>query len=185
MTFLACGTLSCLACAEKRARPPEQSAEASAGGRGEPATVAEEPKAEPAPAPPADWKKELSGLPESVLVGTDVIPLAELLGSATPIPLTGTYQCEQGGATAEVHLETNAKGRRLTREFAEPGTAAQVRRYDNLRSQANGMWLSGKDLEIVGTKQGILVLEKDSQVDGIPAELWIEYQLKPSEVPAK
>ena len=54
---------------------------------------------------------------------------------------------------------------------------AQVRRYDDLRSQANGMRLSGQDLEIIGTKQSILVLEKSSGVDGIPDSLWIEYEL--------
>lgn len=95
----------------------------------------------------------------------------------TPIPLTGTFRCEQGGAAAEVRLEANAKGRTLTREFAEPGTTAQVRRYDDLRSQAGGMRLSGQDLEVIGTKQSILVLEKSSGVDGIPESLWIEYEL--------
>jgi hypothetical protein len=133
--------------------------------------------------PAVDWKKELGGLPESVLVGTDVTPLAAFLGSTTRIPLTGTFHCEQGGATARVHLGTNAKGQTLTRELAEPGTTAQVRRYEDLRSQADGMRLSGKGLEAIGTRRGILVLEKEAWVEGIPAELWIEYQLMPPEVP--
>ena len=183
MALLAFATLSCTACATKRSRPPEQNLEGAAEGRGvEPTVRAEEPKAEhpSVPVPAADWNQELTGLPDSVLVGTDVTPLRDFLSSVTPIPLTGTFHCEQGGATGEVRLEATAKGRTLTREFAEPGTTAQVRRYDGLRSQAGGMRLSGKDLEVIGTKQSILVLEKSSGVDGIPDSLWIEYELTPS-----
>jgi hypothetical protein len=119
-----------------------------------------------------------------VLVGTDVTPLADFLSSVTAIPSNGVFQCEQGGATAEIRLASGPGGRTLTRQFAEPGTTAQTKRYDGLRSHSNGFRLSGKDLEVLGIGQSILVLEESSGVDGIPESLWIQYERESSKTPA-
>jgi hypothetical protein len=125
--------------------------------------------------PKTDWQKELDALPQSVLVGTDVTPLAGFLSSVTTIPSSGVFQCEQGGATARARLAAGPKGKTLTRELAEPGTTAQTKRYDGLRSHSDGFRLSGKDVEVLGIGQSILVLEKSSGVDTIPDSLWIQY----------
>jgi hypothetical protein len=130
--------------------------------------------------PARDWKRELTALPDSVLVGTDVTPLAGFLSSATRVPSTGSFVSEQGGATALARLDAGPNGQTLTREFAEPGTKAQIKRYDSLHVLADGIRLSGKDLEVLGTGQSILVLEKRSEVDGIPDSLWILYELTSS-----
>jgi hypothetical protein len=131
-------------------------------------------------------KRELSALPDSVLVGTDIVPLAGYLGSTSAIPQSGTFRSEQGGATAKVHLAAGPQGPTLTREFAEPGAArAQTRRYDALQRRANGARLSGATLEVLGTTGALLVLEKSSGVDGIPESLWIEYGRAPAGPAAK
>lgn len=200
-----------LECTTKTSRPPGQGAGGSVDGRsGEPAArvpgasgaraavptpydaVGEaQGTAQPrAPAihaatPGVDWTKELIALPDRVLVGTDVVPLASFSSQAAPIPLAGVFRSEQGGAAAEIRLEAGPKGPTITREFAEPGTVSQVERYEALRVRAHGTRLSGKGLEVLGTSQSILVLEKSSGVDGIPDSLWIEYDLTPSKAPAR
>jgi hypothetical protein len=125
-------------------------------------------------------KRELSALPDSVLVGTDVVPLAGFLGSTSAIPPSGTFRTEQGGATAKVQLASGPQGSTLTREFAEPGTQAQIKRYEALQRRANGVRLLGTGLEVLGTVDALLVLERRSGVDGIPDSLWIEYERAPA-----
>jgi hypothetical protein len=124
----------------------------------------------------ADLKKELSALPESVLVGTDVVPLADVLSTASRIPTTGTFRSEQGGAEAQVRLAAGTRGPSLRREFSEPGTNAQIKLYENLQAASSGVRLSGKDIEVLGMGKSLLVLEKHSGVDGIPGSMWIQYE---------
>lgn len=136
------------------------------------------------PAAAAELSRELSGLPDSVLVGTDVVPLGSYLTSTVPIPPNGAFRSEQGGATAEVRIAPGTQGVTLTRELTEPGTKAQTKRYDGLQARANSVRLSSANLEVLGTRQGVLVLEKRSGVDGIPDSLWIEYQRPSASAPA-
>jgi hypothetical protein len=128
---------------------------------------------------PADLKKALRSTPDSVLVGTDVIPLSEFLKSAHIIPVPEIFRSEQGGATAEIQLVMSPSGPALTRQFAEPGTEAQSKRYDSLSSHSDGVRLSGSELEVLGLRNAILVLERSSGVDGIPDSLWIQYDVAP------
>jgi hypothetical protein len=121
-------------------------------------------------------KKSLSALPDDVLVGTDVVSISGLLDKVSRIPTSGTFRSEQGGAEAQVRLATGPRGLSLTREFSEPGTKAQIKRYESLQVGANGVRLSGKQLEVLGTGNSILVLEKRSGVDGIPESMWIQYE---------
>jgi hypothetical protein len=115
-------------------------------------------------------------LPESVLVGTDVVPLSDFLSAASRIPTTGTFRSEQGGAEAQVRLAAGARGPSLRREFSEPGTNAQIKLYETLQASSSGVRLSGKDVEVLGMGKNILVLEKRSGVDGIPGSMWIQYE---------
>jgi hypothetical protein len=115
----------------------------------------------------------------------DVVPIADYLDSAGVIPPSGTFRSEQGGATAEVRLESGSPGTTLTREFTEPGTKPQVRRYAGLQPGNGGVRLSGQDIEVLGATPGLLVLEQRSGVDGIPDSLWIEYSRATAGTPVK
>lgn len=143
--------------------------------------AAKPPPARESPAPATkprsialDWRKELANLPENVLVGTDVTPLSDFMNTIQEIPSSGSFSSEQGGANASVKLD----GQTLTREFAEPGSKPQLKRYDGLQRHADSMRASGQGVELIGVKEGILVLEKNSGVEGIPNSLWIEYEAR-------
>jgi hypothetical protein len=184
------------ACTSQKSASSEQQEEPLATGQvkqvvsaaGKPHTTSLERKADVSPGPasefergggkspsPAELTKALRSTPDSVLVGTDVVPLSAFLKSAQPITVPEIFRSEQGGATAEIQLVMGASGPSLTRRFAEPGTEAQSKRYDSLSSQTDGMRLSGIDLEVLGLPDAILVWEKSSGVDGIPDSLWIRY----------
>jgi len=185
------------ACTSQKSASIEQQEEPLATGQvkqgvstgGQPHTTPLQRKADVSPAPvselergggkspsPAELKKALRSTPDSVLVGTDVVPVSEFLKSAQPIPVPEIFRSEQGGATAEVQLVMGASGPSLTRRFAEPGTEAQSKRYDSLSSHTDRVRLSGSDLEVLGLPDAILVWEKSSGVDGIPNSLWIRYE---------
>jgi hypothetical protein len=184
------------ACTSQKSASNEQQKEPLATGQvkqgvstaGQPQTTPLERKADVSPQPvseveqgggksrsPDELKKALRSTPDSVLVGTDVVPMSEFLKSAQPIPVPGIFRGEQGGATAEIRLVMGASGPSLTRRFAEPGTEAQSKRYDSLSSHSDRVRLSGSDLEVLGLPDAILVWEKSSGVDGIPDSLWIRY----------
>jgi hypothetical protein len=188
--------LFCASCNSQRSPPVEQRDEPLSKGQTEPrastagqshATPLErQASVSPEPGPqlegggakspsPADLKKALRSMPDSVLVGTDVIPLSELLKSARPIIVPETFRSEQGGATAEIQLVKGLSGAVLTRQFAEPGTEVHSKRYDSLSSSSDGVRLSSSALEVLGLQDAILVLERSSGVDGIPGSLWIRY----------
>jgi hypothetical protein len=188
--------LSFLGCVSNGSPPPAPSPEASSEGQAlepskaptQPAPTAAHVSPSPgssSPAAPAELNRELSALPDNVLVGTDVVPLADYLASAVPIPQSGAFRSEQGGATAEVRIMPGPQGVTLTREFTEPGTKTQTKRYDGLQARANGVRLSSANLEVLGMRQSLLVLEKHSGLDGIPDSLWIEYERPGARSPAK
>ena len=142
------------------------------------------------PAPPAadetapptadkdDLLADLAGLPQEVLLGTDVEPLSAHLppmGSARP-PSSGRFRSEQGGAVSTLTLDAKGESITATRRFQEPGAAVQAKTYTALTSKAGGRRLSGSDVELLIGKEGVLLLEKASGVDGIPASLWIYYR---------
>jgi hypothetical protein len=192
--------LFCAACTSQKSPPIEQRKEPLATGQveqsvsaaGQSHTTPPERKADVSPEParefesgggrspsPADLKKALRSTPDNVLVGTDVVPLSEFLKSAQPIFVPEIFRSEQGGATAAIQLVMGASGPSLTRRFAEPGTEAQSKRYDSLSSDSDRVRLSSRDLEVLGLRHAILVLEKSSGVDGIPDSLWIRYDKTP------
>lgn len=188
--------LSFLGCVSNGSPPPAPSPEASSEGQAlEPSKAPTQPAPTAAqvspssgsssPAAAADLSRELTALPDNVLVGTDVVPLADYLPSAAPVPQSGAFRSEQGGATAEVRIVAGPQGFTLTREFTEPGTKTLTKRYEGLQARANGLRLSSADLEVLGMRQSVLVLEKHSGVDGIPDSLWIEYERPGARSPAK
>lgn len=130
------------------------------------------------PASDAGEKLETGDVPQDVLVGTDVEKLADHLTHQRPVTFPSTYAGEQGGATASVQLrEVNGKAV-LSRIFKEPGAKAQRAEYSGLSIEDGGKRLTGPAVQVLGVKDGILVLEKRSGVDGIPPSLWILYEQK-------
>jgi hypothetical protein len=189
-----------MACSSQKSAPIEQRKEPLAtGGNGQvvavtgsahtpsperPATVSSVPALtsdqDKSKTPPVeDLRRELRSTPDSVLVGTDVVPLSEFLNSTRPVPAPAVFRSEQGGATAEIELTINPSGTVLTRRFAEAGTEPQTKRYDSLRGHPHGVRLSSGGLEVLGVSESILVWEKRSGVEGIPDSLWIRYDLAP------
>jgi hypothetical protein len=173
------GLLSFLACVSNGSPPPGPSPEASSESRAlEPAAAPTQPaptspRASPSPgsnspATPAELRRELSALPENVLAGTDVVPLADHLASAVPIPQSGAFRSEQGGATAEVRIMTGPQEVTLAREFTEPGTKTQTKRYDGLQARANGVRLSSANLEVLGMRQSLLPHTSRAPPRGLP-----------------
>jgi hypothetical protein len=189
--------LASLACVSNGSPPPAPSKEAPTEDRGAlqpvtPAPTQQQARARDNTSPGsnarpsgAELRQQLAPLPNSVLVGTDIVPIADYLDSAGVIPPSGTFRSEQGGATAEVRLESGSPGTTLTREFTEPGTKPQVRRYAGLQPGNGGVRLSGQDIEVLGATPGLLVLEQRSGVDGIPDSLWIEYSRATAGTPVK
>lgn len=121
---------------------------------------------------------DLSALPQDVLVGTDVYPLKSFLKDDVPKLATGSYRSEQGGASATVKLSSSANGWTLARRFAEPGAPPQNKTYSGLTEQAAATHLQGEGVHVLSTKEGVLVLEQRSEVDGLPAALWVLYEGK-------
>jgi len=148
----------------------------SAALRAEPAGA--DPRPAQAPRAPGEgWNSGLAGLPNDVLVGTDVVALSRFLNQVKALPDTGTFIGDQGGAATTIRLSASPQGAILSREFAEPGDEPHTKRYETLKRSSDGVRLSGKHVEVIGLTQSILVLEKRSGVDGIPDSLWIQYEL--------
>ncbi|HEX3695284.1 MAG TPA: hypothetical protein VH374_07835 [Polyangia bacterium] len=123
-------------------------------------------------------KSALASLPQDVLVGTDVEKLAGYLSRRAPIRIPGLFEGNQGGAKASIKVISVGPKIEMTRTFKEPGAKAQAVQYRTLVSSDNGQRLSGQNLELFGVKEGAIVLEKKSGVDGIPPTLWIFYRYK-------
>ena len=124
-------------------------------------------------------KGPFDSLPQDVLVGTDVEKLTDYLAKRAPIKLPSTYSGEQGGATASVQIrQLNGKAS-MSRTFKEPGAKAQRAEYSALSIEDGGQRLSAPTVEVIGVKDGVIVLEKNSGTDGIPPTLWVFYEHKP------
>lgn len=124
-----------------------------------------------AQARPADVGLDISKLPHQVLAGTDLEPLSAFLATAEA-PKPGRYIAEAGGSTFEAHLRTGASAD-VQRTYREPGMAPAKKRYGDLRVQ--GKALVGAGVYILGTKEGILVLELNSGTESISADHWVLY----------
>jgi hypothetical protein len=116
--------------------------------------------------------------PQEVLVGTDVVELETFAQLRAAVKVPGKFRGEQGGASATVQIERGKHGITLTRLFQEPGAKSVRAVYPGLAASQDGTRLSAPNLEVLGVKDGILVLESKSGVDGIPASLWISYQAR-------
>lgn len=123
-----------------------------------------------------DGIRDLAALPQEVLVGTGTQPLGVFLKSRRTLPREGRFFNEQGGGTATIDLRRGTKGVVLVRTFREPGEPVNRKIYSGLRETSNDR-LSSTDIEILSVKDGLLILEEKSGVDGIPDSLWVLYQI--------
>lgn len=87
------------------------------------------------PAPSADANSpegnrllpDLKGLPQEVLVGTDIEPLSSYLVQVQPVR-AGKYSAEIGGAVLRADITTGAVPS-LKRQFKEPGMKGSMSTY--------------------------------------------------------
>jgi hypothetical protein len=114
----------------------------------------------------------LDGLPGSVLVGTDVDALSSFKLSSQDI--AGSYTSNMGGATVDLSISQSLENKSLTREFQEPGDTQKVHEYNPI-CELNG-FISAENLKGLMVEGGVLLLELNSNTDGIPNDLWVFYK---------
>lgn len=115
----------------------------------------------------------LEGLPEMVLVGTDVVELSSF-NSAKVHKLKKKYSTEFGGATLTLSISQNKNDRRITRTFKEPGMKEQATEYSSYCTKER--FISADNLKGIIVSDGILLLEEKPEIDGVPNDLWVYYK---------
>ena len=115
----------------------------------------------------------LEGLPEMVLVGTDVVELSSFK-SAKVHKLEKKYSAEFGGATLTLKISQNKKNKGITRIFKEPGMKEQTTEYSNCCTKER--FISADNLKGIIVSDGLLLLEEKPEIDGIPNDLWVYYK---------
>ncbi len=113
-----------------------------------------------------------AALPAEVLVGTDLKPLVSFrFTKARPIE-PGNYASESGGATLEITIRASLE---LIRVFQEPGEKQHSRVYSGLTRAADKSYRAKGIVVRVPDDGGLLVLERASGREEIPASFWIFY----------
>ena len=112
-------------------------------------------------------------MPNLVVVGTDVVDIENFNKSKEQ--LSKSYSAETGGAALELSLDLTSEYLTIIRSFNEPGQAVNTKTYIICHSEDK---FSSDELHIRVVNNGILVLETESSVDGIPDDLWILYDKK-------
>lgn len=110
-------------------------------------------------------------MPNLVLIGTDVVNLNTF--KVNNGSLGKSYLAELGGATISLIIKGGGSHTAITRTFQEPGVPAHTREYKSVC--ISGETLSAPHLVGKIINEGLLLLEKKSNVDGIPTELWVFY----------
>jgi len=109
-------------------------------------------------------------MPDLVLVGTDVVDIESFNKSKEQ--LSKSYSAETGGAALELSLVLTSEYLTIIRSFNEPGQAVNTKTYIICNSEEG---LSSDELYIRVVNNGVLMLETEPGVDGIPDDLWILY----------
>lgn len=112
-------------------------------------------------------------MPDLVLVGTDVVDIESFNKSKEQ--LSKSYSAETGGPVLELSLDLSSEYLTIIRSFNEPGQAVNTKTYIICKSEDE---FSSDELHIRVVNNGILVLETEPSVDGIPDDIWILYDKK-------
>ena len=120
-----------------------------------------------------DCNKNISSnlsMPGLVLVGTDVVDIKSFNKSKEQ--LSKSYSAEVGGAALELSLDLTSEYLTVIRSFNEPGQAVNTKTYIICNLEEG---LSSDELYIRVVNDGVLMLETEPGIDGIPDDLWILY----------
>lgn len=112
-------------------------------------------------------------LPQDVLAGTDVLPLADF----KPVASTEkrSFISEMGGAVLQLNIEYDSnKQLAVVREYVEPGMPAETKRYAGLCINQGRIY--GPDVRGIFFQDGLLWLELNSGNGFIPPDLWVLLQ---------
>jgi hypothetical protein len=111
-------------------------------------------------------------LPKLVLLGTDVVDIAEFTPS-TETP-ESHYVAEMGGAILTLSIESSDNTLNIHRKFQEPGQQPVSQAYHSTCSANEYIYsdsLTGKIVE-----GGILIFERNPNAEGIPDSLWVFFE---------
>jgi hypothetical protein len=109
-------------------------------------------------------------MPGLVLVGTDVVDIESF--NKNKEQFSKSYSAEIGGAALELSLDLSSEYLTVIRIFMESGEAVNTKTYIICNSEEE---LSSDELHIRVVDNGVLMLETEPGVDGIPDNLWILY----------
>ena len=110
-------------------------------------------------------------LPTLVVVGTDVVNIESFQSNEGR--LGNNYSTEIGGAILTLSIISDSKNTNIKRTFQEPGEPIHTSLYELIcisKGTLRAQNLIGKVVN-----DGILLLEKKPNVDGIPVNLWVFY----------
>ena len=110
-------------------------------------------------------------MPGLVLVGTDVVDIESF--NKNKEQFSKSYSAEIGGAALELSLDLSSEYLTVIRIFMELGQAVNTKTYIICNSEEE---LSSDELHIRVVDNGVLMLETEPGVDGIPDNLWILYE---------
>lgn len=112
------------------------------------------------------------GLPTQVLVGTDLVEIASFNNSMQP--LGKHYMAEMGGAILTIEVTQSNNIVSFIRTYQEPGRPEKVHEYSPVCLAEER--LSADKLKGKLVKGGVLILEEQSGLGGIPAIMWVFYK---------
>lgn len=110
-------------------------------------------------------------LPELVLVGTDVVNIESFKSSKKA--LANNYLAEIGGATLNFSITSNSQVISAERTFQEPGEPIKNSLYKPVCIYNDTILAKGLIGKVVD--DGILILEKKPNTEGVPINLWVLY----------
>jgi len=111
-------------------------------------------------------------LSELVLVGTDVVNIKDF--EPYNASLSKNYSSEIGGAILTLSVISESMSVSIKRTFKEPGGVVHVSVYDSV-CISNDVF-GAQDLFGKIVSEGVLILEKKPNVNGVPIDLWVLYE---------
>lgn len=109
-------------------------------------------------------------VPDLVLIRTDVVDIKRF--KKTQEQFGKNYSTEIGGSTLALSLDLTSDYLTIVRTFKEPGQSVHAKTYNICILEEN---LSSDQLRIRVVNNGVLILETEPGVEGIPNDLWILY----------